>query len=63
MNRWCDKWKQPQGAIISLEQQWRLAQSWYVDRLEIEWRRKTIEEIHLLWQELGFTSPFWDVDG
>jgi hypothetical protein len=61
VNRWCDQWKQPRGAIISLEQQWKLARSWYADRLDMEWRRKTTEEIELLWKELGFTSSFWDV--
>jgi hypothetical protein len=29
--------------------------------MQLQWRRKTVEEIELLWQELGFTSPFWDV--
>lgn len=49
------------GAIISLEQQWRLAKSWYTDRMELEWRRKTEQEIDALWQELGLTSLFWDL--
>ena len=61
MNRWCDLWNQPRGAIISLQQQWLLAQAWYADRLEMEWRRKTEEEIDVLWQELGLTSSFWDI--
>jgi hypothetical protein len=61
VNRWCDQWNQPLGEIISLEQQWHLAQAWYVDRMELEWRRKTEEEIDALWQELGFTSSFWDI--
>jgi hypothetical protein len=61
VNRWCEQWNQPYGAAISLEQQWKLAQSWYADRMEFEWRRKTPEEIDTLWRELGFTSPFWDV--
>jgi len=59
VDRWCQQWRQPRGEVISLEQQWRLAQAWYSDRLELEWRRKTIEEIDALWAELGFTSSFW----
>ena len=59
MDRWCQQWRQPRGEVISLEQQWRLAQAWYNDRLDLEWRRKTIEEIDALWAELGFTSSFW----
>jgi hypothetical protein len=29
--------------------------------MEMEWRRKTDAEIDGLWQELGLTSPFWDI--
>jgi hypothetical protein len=29
--------------------------------MEFEWRRKTAEEIDVLWQELGLISPFWDI--
>jgi len=61
VSRWCDQWNQPLGEIISLEQQWHLAQAWYVDRMELEWRRKTEEDIDALWQELGLTSSFWDI--
>lgn len=61
MNRWCDQWNQPLGMIISLQLQWKLAQAWHADRLEFEWRHKTVAEIEKLWQELELTSPFWDI--
>jgi len=59
VDQWCKQWHQPRGEVISLDQQWKLAQAWYSDRVEFEWRRKTIEEIDALWAELGFTSLFW----
>ena len=50
----------PQGAIISLEQCWQLAQEFYgPDRRPPEWRRKSVDEIEALFAEMGFTSPFW----
>jgi hypothetical protein len=61
VDRWCKQWHQPRGAIISLEQQWRLAQAWYEDRLTFDWRRKTREEVDALWNTLGFTSSFWSL--
>jgi len=61
VDRWCQQWKQAHGAVISLKQQWRLAQAWYTDRLDFDWRRNTSAEVHALWSELGFTSPFWDL--
>ena len=50
----------PQGAILSLEQCWQLAQEFYgPDRRPPEWRRKSVDEIEALFAEMGFTSPFW----
>jgi len=49
-----------QGAIISLEQCWQLAQAIYgPDRRVPEWRRKTVEEMETLFAQMGFTSLFW----
>jgi hypothetical protein len=59
IDRWCRLWNQPRGEIISLEQQWRLSQAWYHDRMEFDWRRKTITEVDALWAENGLTSAFW----
>ena len=61
VDRWCEQWKQRREETITLDQGWRLAQAWYGDRLEPEWRRKTPEEVESLWAELGFTSPFWQL--
>lgn len=59
--RWCRQWGQPTGEIFSLDQQWRLAQAWYADRLNRDWRRKTTEEVEDLFAKLGLTSTFWDI--
>ena len=40
-------------------QQWLLAQALYSDLMELEWRRKTEDEIDALLQEWGFMlGPF-----
>lgn len=59
--RWCKTWGQEPGAVFSLETGWKLAQAWYHDRLEPDSRRKTPDEIKILWQELGFTGEFWEL--
>ena len=61
VERWCRKWNQPRGEVFSLEQQWGLATAWYSDRLEPNWRRKTVDEARALFAELGLTSSFWDI--
>lgn len=62
VERWCQTWKLPRGAILTLEQAWRLAQAWYVpDRREPTWRRKTVDEAEALFAELGLTGEFWNL--
>jgi hypothetical protein len=62
VDRWCRQWNLPRGALLSLDQGWRLAQAWYgPDRREPDWRRKTVEEVEALFLELGLTEPFWSL--
>jgi len=59
---WCKQWKLERGALLSLDQAWRLAQAWYgPDRRERAWRRKTVDETEALLAELGLTSSFWNL--
>ena len=63
VDRWCKRWQQPRGALLSLEQQWQLAIAWYADRLDFNWKRKTPDEVAAIWAELGFVSNFWELSG
>jgi hypothetical protein len=47
------------GATMSVEQQWRLAQAWYRDRLTPGWRRRTPEEAQAVFEEIGLSTSFW----
>lgn len=59
---WCRQWKFEHGATLSLNTAWRLAYAWYGDdRRDHAWRRKNLEEIEVLFAELGLTSPFWNL--
>jgi len=42
-----------------VEQAWRLADSWYRDRLSPDWRLRTVDEAHDLFSSLGLVSDFW----
>lgn len=62
IDRWCKAWKMQRGALLTLEQGWRLAQAWYgPDRREVTWRRKTVDEAEALFKELGLTGSFWNL--
>jgi hypothetical protein len=49
----------PRGESFPLEQAWRLAEAWYSNRLEPDWRRRSPEEAEALFAELGLTGDFW----
>ena len=59
IDRWCSAWKLPHGATLTIEQAWKLADAWYRDRMSPDWRRRTVDEAHALFQSLGLTSDFW----
>ena len=59
IDRWCKTWRLPHGAILSIEQAWKLADAWYRDRMSPGWRRKRVDEAHELFRTLGLTSDFW----
>jgi hypothetical protein len=47
------------GAAFSLYTAWKLAEGWYADRRDPEWRRPSLDEAEALLGGLGFTGPFW----
>jgi hypothetical protein len=59
VHRWLETHGLPQGATLSLDQAWRLADAWYSDRLDPTWRRKTPAESEALFAEIGFEGDFW----
>jgi hypothetical protein len=59
IEKWCKDWSLPPGAVLSLEQTWKLADAWYRDRLSRDWRRRTVDEAHHLFHSLGLNSEFW----
>jgi hypothetical protein len=59
VDRWLEQRGLERGAILSLEQLWRLGDAWYADRLDRDWRRRTPEEAEALFAELGLTGDFW----
>jgi hypothetical protein len=62
VDRWCRQWKLERGALLSLDQAWRLALAWYSpDRRDANWRRKNVDEVEALFEELGLTAPFWNL--
>jgi hypothetical protein len=58
---WCGQWTQPRGATLTIDQAWQLANAWYSNKMEPDWRRATMEETEALLTRLGLTGPFWNL--
>ena len=44
---------------MTIQQIWGLAQAWYPDRLDADWRRRTPQEAQAVFASLGLTGEFW----
>jgi hypothetical protein len=59
VDRWLELRQLRRGALFSVDQLWRLADDWYANRLDPDWRRRTPEEAETLFAELGLDGDFW----
>jgi hypothetical protein len=62
VDRWLDTTGMPRGEVFDLDRLWRLATTWYDDRLDHDWRRRTPTERQALLAGAGLTEPFWSLD-
>ena len=58
---WCRERGVPKGAVVALEQVWRLAGPWYADRMDDGWTPRRPEETERLLTDAGLTGEFWRV--
>jgi hypothetical protein len=59
VDRWCKDGGHAKGGLLSLEQLWGLASTWYSDRLQPGWKRRTAAEAEEVFTTLGLTGDFW----
>jgi hypothetical protein len=62
VDRWCGGWSLARGAILSPATCWALAREWYQDRRDPKWHRRSLEEAHALFRQLGLTGDFWKLN-
>lgn len=49
----------PKGAFMTTDQLWRLADTWYHDRDDPQWRRRSADEAEQVFADIGLTGEFW----
>jgi len=59
VDRWCAQWNRPRGGTLSLAQGWKLAQLWYGDRLNPEWKPYDAEQAQSVFRQVGLVGEFW----
>ncbi|MEA2397888.1 MAG: hypothetical protein QOK25_1444 [Thermoleophilaceae bacterium] len=59
VERWCASEGRPVGAILSLTQLGRLARAWYGDRLDPDWRPRSVADSQRILDTVGLTGDFW----
>jgi Alkylmercury lyase len=59
VHAWCAKRGRRSGAIFDLTRLWQLAAAWYDDRLDPNWRRRTIVERQVILDGVGLRGAFW----
>ena len=62
MNEWCERNGRPRGEVLSLEQTWSLANAWYGDRLDPDFRGRTAAQAQAIFWQVGLRSPFWSLE-
>ena len=51
----------PSGVTIPITKLAELAEAWWGDRLDPDWRPHTREQNQAILTRLGLTDPFWDL--
>ena len=60
VNQWCASHDVPRRPLIILDQLWRLAVTWYGNRLTVDSRRPAPDEMVSIFKEIGLEGSFWD---
>jgi hypothetical protein len=60
VNQWCRVNGLPRRPIISVDQLWSLAVTWYGNRLTVESRRPGPGEMTGIFEAIGLKGSFWN---
>ena len=60
VREWCESHGYQVRPLVSMDQLWRLATTWYRTRLQENSRRPQPDEIREIFASLGLEGDFWD---
>ena len=59
--RWLGARDAARGAVLTLDQVWRLSRAWYSDPRVPGWRSRTRDESQHVLASVGLTDAFWEL--
>jgi hypothetical protein len=60
VREWCQARGVPVRPLVTIDQLWGLAHTWYANRLQPDARRPQPAEMRQIFAGLGLEGPFWD---
>ena len=59
LKSWCMQRGVQRGELLSLEQTWELAKRWYSNRLDPNYRGRSLDQAQQIFRDVGLSAPFW----
>ena len=60
VREWCAAHSYPMRPLVTMDQLWTLAKTWYSTRLQENSRRPQPDEMRFIFARLGLEGDFWD---
>ena len=60
VREWCTQHGYPLRPLVTIQQLWKLATTWYATRLQENSRRPKPDEMRAIFADIGLTGDFWD---
>jgi hypothetical protein len=57
---WCTAQRVPLRPLVTMDQLWKMATTWYSTRLEADSRRPKADEMRGVFAGIGLDDEFWD---
>jgi len=60
VQEWCEAHETPTRPLVTMDQLWELATTWYSTRLQEDSRRPKPDEMRKIFASIGLQGDFWD---
>jgi hypothetical protein len=61
IDKWCKRNDLERGEVLTIQRVWELSKLWYANRLSVEYRGRSVEQVAEIFRQAGLTSKFWYV--